>query len=179
MDSGRAIRIASNPIEMTGGVRLSLGVRATSRLRLTRSRLRRRTALALLVVSAAIAPAVEINAPARNWVLPVFTKEGYRSMTARGSEARVLPNRQFQVVDLNLTLFSGDPAATVETVILSPEATFVPDAKTAHGEKNVRFIRDEVEASGIRWTYRENNRKISLDGDVHVTFHAEIKDLLK
>lgn len=135
--------------------------------------------VALLGVFASTGFAVEITAPARNWVLPVFSKEGFRQMTARGTEARVLPDRQFEVTDLNLTFFSGDAAAKVETVILSPKAIFLPDDKLAHGEHSVRFIRDEVEASGTRWVYDHAHKKISLDGDVHVTFHAEFQDLLK
>jgi hypothetical protein len=132
-----------------------------------------------LLLSGAAAAAADIVAPAHNWVLPVFTKEGFRSMLARGAEARVVTARQFEVIDLNLTLFRGDASAEVETVILSPAATFLPDEKVAHGEKSVRFIRDEVEASGTRWIYRQAEKKISLDGAVHVTFRAEFQDLLK
>jgi hypothetical protein len=133
--------------------------------------------LALLLAPAAFA--ADFAAPAKNWVLPLFTKEGFRSMTARGTEARVSGERQFEVTDLNLTLFSGDPAMTVETIILSPSATFLPDQKKAHGEKKVRFIRDDVEATGVRWIYWQDDKKISLDGSVRVTFHAELKDLLR
>lgn len=132
-----------------------------------------------LSLAGAAASAADIVAPAHNWVLPVFTKEGFRSMLARGAEARVVTARQFEVIDLNLTLFRGDASAEVETVILSPAATFLPDEKVAHGEKSVRFIRDEVEASGTRWIYRQAEKKISLDGAVHVTFRAEFQDLLK
>ena len=64
-------------------------------------------------------------------------------------------------------------------MILSPAATFLPEAKLAHGEHSVRFIRDEVEAAGTRWTYDHAHQKISLDGDVRVTFHAELTALLK
>jgi len=142
------------------------------------SRIRLLVAGALLL-SGAAASAADIVAPAHNWVLPVFTKEGFRSMLARGAEARVVTARQFEVIDLNLTLFRGDASAEVETVILSPAATFLPDERVAHGEKSVRFIRDEVEASGTRWIYRQAEKKISLDGAVHVTFRAEFQDLLK
>jgi hypothetical protein len=121
----------------------------------------------------------QITAPAKNWALPLYSDEGFHTMTARGSEARATGNRQFKVVDLNLTFFSGDATNRVETVILSPAATFLPDVKEAHGEKSVRFIRDDIEASGTRWVYLHDKKKISLDGDVRVTFHAELKDLLK
>ncbi len=143
--------------------------------------------LALLAVLASLvsslsAPslrAVDLTAPAYNWALPLFTKEGFRTMVAHGSKASVTGKDQYEVADLNLTLFSGDAAARVETVILSPAATFEPDAKLAHGENHVRFIRDEVEAAGTRWTYDHAHKKISLDGDVRVTFNAEVTALLK
>ncbi len=100
-------------------------------------------------------------------------------MTARGSEARLVNEHQFEVVDLNLTLFTGDASAKVDTILLSPAATFLPDAKIARGDKSVRFIGDEIEASGTHWIYRHEEKKISLDGDVRVTFRAELKNLLQ
>jgi hypothetical protein len=123
--------------------------------------------------------AADITAPAMNWALPLFTKEGHHSMTARGSEARLVNADRIDVVDLNLTVFSGDAASLVETILLSPAATFLPNEKTAHGEKSVRFIGDDVEASGTRWIYRHDEKKISLHGDVRVTFRAELKNLLQ
>lgn len=131
--------------------------------------------------------AAELLAPARDWSLPVFTNEGFRSMIARGSEARMVSQHQFDVVDLNLTIFTGDAANHIETIILSPAATFVSNSRMAQGEKYVRFIRfspdnpdvPEVEATGIRWIYRHADKKISLDGNVRVTFRAELTDLLR
>lgn len=127
----------------------------------------------------ALTARAQLNAPAKNWTLPVFTKEGNRSMLARGSEARMTQDRHFEVVDLNLTYFTGTADNVVDTVILSPAATFQPDEQVAHGEKFVRVVRDDIEASGIRWVYRHADKKISLDGNVQVTFRAEIRDLLR
>ncbi len=100
-------------------------------------------------------------------------------MTARGSEARALSNDQFEVADLNLTLFTGDIAMTVDTIILSPSATFLPDEERAFGQNYVRFIRDEVEATGREWSYHHREKKISLSGDVRITFQAELSNLLQ
>ena len=125
------------------------------------------------------ANAAESSAPALNWSLPFFSSEGFRTMTARGSEARAVDAHRFDVVDLNLTLFSGDAASRVETILLSPAASFLPDAKIAKGDKSVRFIGDEVEATGTHWIYRHAEKKISLDGAVRVIFHAELKNLLQ
>ncbi|HVU23383.1 MAG TPA: hypothetical protein VHE13_04600 [Opitutus sp.] len=138
----------------------------------------RQLALGLLL-AAALPASAQVTAPARNWVLPVFSPEGYRSMIARGSEARALDQHRFEVTDLNLTLFTGDADARVDTVILSPKALFLPDQKEAHGEDSVRVVRDDVEASGTRWVYWHDQKKISLDGNVTVTFQAELKDLLQ
>lgn len=121
----------------------------------------------------------QIDAPAKNWALPLFTPEGFRSAIARGTEARAISERQFAVTDLSLTFFSGDASARVDTVILSPAAVFEPDPRVARGDQRVRYIRDDIEASGVRWTYWHADKKISLDGDVRVTFRAEIKDLLR
>jgi len=135
--------------------------------------------LLALLLPPTLAFAAAVTAPAKNWILPLFTKEGYRSMTARGSEARALANDRFHVTDLNLTLFNGDISSTVDTIILSPDATFLPDEQRAFGAQHVRFIRDEVEAAGREWTYDHRQKKISLNGDVRITFQAELSDILQ
>jgi hypothetical protein len=154
---------------------------------------RRRTGAALLVIAvlaASFAPVsaiAQIDAPLFNWKLPFFTKEGHRLMLAVGQEARQLDRTRYEVVGLNLTSFVGDATSRIDAVILSPAATFRTDLRVAHGEKAVRFIRysldtpdlAEIEATGVRWTYSHADKKISLDGNVRVTFRAEMKDLLR
>ena len=121
-----------------------------------------------------------IGAPAKNWVLPLFTdREGFHSMTLRGSEARAIGSDQFDVADLNITIFSGDAAARVDTMLLSPQASFFQNDKRARGEKSVRVIRDDLEAAGQRWIYDYAQKKVTLDGRVRIVFRAEIKDLLQ
>ena len=92
--------------------------------------------------------AEESYTPAKNWVANLFTNEGYHSMTARGTEMRMITAHEFQVIDLSLTIYSGDAGEKLDTILLSPAATFLPDAKTARGEKSVRFIGENIEASG-------------------------------
>ena len=118
-------------------------------------------------------------APAINWVAPLFTKENFHSMTLRGAKASFPLNDQVDVVDLNLTVFSGDATNRVETVILSPAATFLPKQNLARGETGVRVIRDDLEASGIHWVYDHAQKKVSLTGRVRIVFNAEFKSLLK
>jgi hypothetical protein len=155
----------------------SLSVRPNARLRLFNAAVRRNLFLAFLLLGGVHASAADIAAPAKNWVLPLFTAEGFRLMTARGSEARAVSKDRFDVVDLNLTLFSNDAAMHVDTILLSPAASFSPDAMVARGDNGVRFIRADVEASGRRWVYQHNGKKISLDGEVRVTFQTALQEL--
>lgn len=118
--------------------------------------------------------------PAKNWVLPLFTpKEGYRNMTLRGSEVRPVGTAQIDVTDLNITVFSGDAAAHVETVLLSPAASFFPKEKRATGEKSVRLIRDDIEVTGEGWVYHHEAKTVSLARNVRVVFTAQLNDILK
>ena len=124
--------------------------------------------------------AVERSSPATNWVLPIFTdKEGHRSLTARGSEVRPLDKNSIAVTDLSITIFSGDAASRVETIFLSPLATLLPTENRALGDKSVRIVRNDLEATGRRWVYDHAQKHVTLDGNVRIVFNAEIKDLLK
>jgi hypothetical protein len=83
------------------------------------------------------------------------------------------------VVDLNLTVFAGDPSNRVETVLLSAAATFRPKESTARGEKGVRLIRDDLEATGTRWSYDHGQKRVSLHTQVRIVFNAQLQGLLK
>ena len=162
--------------------RLQVGVRNSADHHSTRTALSLLlTFLSLLPCPAATPPqpAAEISTPAVNWVLPIFTdKEGYRSMTLRGSEVRPV-GRSIAVTDMSITIFSGDAATTVDSMLLSPSAIFQPKENRAHGEKSVRFIRDDIEVTGVGWTYDHTAKKVSLEQNVRVTFRAQLNDILK
>jgi hypothetical protein len=117
--------------------------------------------------------------PARNWILPLFTKEGFRQMTIRGDEVRPVNNDRVDITGMNVTVFSGGAGAKVDSVLLSPEATFLLTEKTAHGDKSVRLVRDDVEVSGEGWTYLYNEKKVLISRHAHVVFHSALPDLLK
>lgn len=125
------------------------------------------------------ASAASTLAPAINWVAPLFTKDNFHSMTLRGAKASFPSPNEVEVMDLDLTVFSGDAAKKVETVIRSPAATFLPKQNLARGEVGVRVIRDDLEASGIHWVYDHAQKKVSLHGRVRIVFNAEFKGLLK
>lgn len=125
------------------------------------------------------APAAPAAAPALNWVLPLFTdKEGWRTMTLRGSEVRPSPNG-IAVTDLSITIFSGKEDSKVDSILLSPDAQFLPKEKRALGNKTVRLIRDDIEVTGVGWNYEHDAKKISLARNVRVVFRAQLNDILK
>jgi hypothetical protein len=127
---------------------------------------------------AAAGPALP-NSPAVNWVLPIFSdKEGHRLMKLQGTEVRPVDGR-VAITNLMITTFTGDARAAVDSILLSPRAIFSPQDHTARGEQTVRFIQDDVEVTGTRWAYDHAAKKVSLEGDVRVTFRARITDILR
>lgn len=119
------------------------------------------------------------NSPAVNWVLPIFSdKDGHRLMKLQGTEVRPVEGR-VAITNLMITTFTGDARAAVDSILLSPRAVFSPQDHTARGEQTVRFIQDDVEVTGTRWAYDHAAKKVSLEGDVRVTFRARITDILR
>lgn len=118
-------------------------------------------------------------APALNWVLPIFSdKEGFRSMTLRGSAVRPV-GKNIAVTDLNITIFTGDAKAQVDSVLLSSSALFHTKEERASGDGGVRFIRDDFEVTGNAWTYDHAARKLTLEKGVRTTFKVQLNDILK
>jgi hypothetical protein len=126
-------------------------------------------------------PAQEIAAapPARNWTLPLFTKEGYRQATLRGDEVRPVSSDRFDAKGMNVTVFSGGPDAKVDSVLVSPEATFLLNEKVAQGDKAVRLVRDDVDVRGEGWSYNYMEKKVLIYHHTHVVFHSALPDILK
>ena len=139
----------------------------------------RRWLIPLFLAASAFAASVETNAPVKNVSLPLFTKEGYRWGLLRGNEALYVSTQQIDIGGMHLTLFAGDATDRVETVIVSPGARFFPERKIAEGERGVRVLHDDVEMSGTKWTYEHGQKKVVIDGNVRVIFHAQLKDILK
>lgn len=135
--------------------------------------------LALFAAAPATPPAAPNVAAVNQSTLQTFTKNGFRSMLLRASDMNVLTSNRVDLTGMNLSIFTGDATEHIETILLSPEATFLRAESIARGEKSVRFIRDDLEASGTKWIYDDKEKRISLDGNVRVVFHAELKDILK
>lgn len=137
-------------------------------------------AIALLASTlVAAAPQAIVAPPARNWTLPLFTKEGFRQMTLRGDEVRPISADRIDISGMIVTVFSGDAQAKVDSVISSPEATFMINEKIARGDKSVHLVRDDVEVTGDDWTYFYNEKRVLIARNARVVFHAAMPDILK
>jgi hypothetical protein len=117
--------------------------------------------------------------PAKNFILPTFTREGYYSMRLCGSEARMLTLHLIELDDMKLTVFSGDASNRVDWVLLSPLARVSIDEDVARGPGTIRLVRDDLDLTGEQWTYNHANKSISIAKNVRVVFHSELTDLLK
>ncbi len=140
-----------------------------------------RWAAAALLAAALHAPAEDslLAPPARNWTLPLFTKEGNRQMTLRGDEVHPVSADRVDITGMSVTVFSGGPDAKVDSVLLSPEASFLLQEKVARGSKSVRLVRDDIEVSGEGWSYLYNEKKVLISRNTHVVFHSALPDILK
>jgi hypothetical protein len=135
--------------------------------------------LALAAGADAGADEVQAEPPAHNWVLPLFTKEGYRQMTLRGDKVQPVSSDRVDITGMTVTVYSGDAKARVESFLSSPEATFLINEKVGKGPGTVHLVRDDSEVEGEGWTYLYNERKVLIARHVHVVFHAAMPDLLK
>jgi len=133
----------------------------------------------LVLIPCLMAEDIAVAPPARNWTLPLFTAEGYRQMTLRGDEVHPVSSDRIDILGMNVTVFSGKADAKIDSVLLSPEASFQINEKVASGQKSVRLIRDDVEVTGESWTYNYNEKKVLIFKHAHVVFHAALPDILK
>jgi len=146
-----------------------------------------RTHLAALAGAALLASPAAAQSPTRlsseapilNWRLPLFTPDGRREAVVRGSEARVLPDRNVDLKDLALHIFTRDDANRIETILLSPSARVLAGERVVTGDGPIRIINDQFEATGTGWRYEHEAKKVSLEGKVRVILQVEMKDLLK
>lgn len=138
------------------------------------------TLLAAGLAFAATAPR-GASAPIRNFRLPGFTNDGFRTWLLRGSQAHYVGNHQVEVKEMTLAIFSGDASDRLVTMILSPVATVHTADLVACGGDTIRVIHytEDFQITGRDWRYEHKQKRVSIAKDVNVTYHAEVKDLLK
>ena len=124
-------------------------------------------------------PRISAPAPVKDYSISFFSEAGYHDMQVKGATADVSDPKRIAVTGLILTLFSGDEAQQVETVILSPEALVEPDPQLVSGPSAVRLVRDDLELTGENWQYEHAAKKILIHRKARIVFCAPLVDLLK
>lgn len=135
--------------------------------------------LAAAATMNAAGPQITANAPVKNFSLPSFDEQGFRTMLIRGREAMLLSANEVKLADMTLTLFSGDAEARVETVFISPSARVLVDKRIVFGDETVRVVSDELELLGTDWRYDHEKKTILISKQARVVFHIELKDIVK
>lgn len=132
-----------------------------------------------LASGAAASPQVTATAPVKNFRLPTFTDEGWRRLMVVAAEARLPDPARVDLVEMELTLFTGRADEQIDAMLAAPVATFLPEKQFASGAETVRLERSDISVTGADWSYDHPARKIIIRRDARVTFHAALGDILK
>lgn len=124
-------------------------------------------------------PKVAASAPIKNFRLPTFNEEGFRHVMLRAEEARVPSPERIDVVEMELTLFTGLADEQIESMLASPAASFFPAKLFVSGDQSVRLERSDLTITGSDWSYDHNDQKVVINRDAHVIFRSAIGDILK
>lgn len=140
----------------------------------------------LLLLAAPLLSAESIpglNQPVKKFRLPTFNDQGYRTSLLVGDQAKMISATQIELTEMHYSVFAGDENSTLETTLLASVATVrVLDQNkvTVEGSGAVRFIRNDIDASGEQWIYYHAEQKhLVMKKNVHVVIRAELKNILK
>ena len=104
-------------------------------------------------------------------------------MTLSGSAVRPVDEDRIDVVGANFVFYAGGAVPHVDTVLLSPSATFFLKEKIARGSEAMRVTRDDADITGTDWVfyyaYGPDQKKVSIARLTRVVFHAPLPDFLK
>ncbi|WP_145929129.1 hypothetical protein OH491_14600 [Termitidicoccus mucosus] len=128
-------------------------------------------------------PSISTSAPVKNFRLPAFNEQGYRTSLLTGSEGRYIGPEQIDVTNLDLAIYPGDGTMRVETRLTAPTASFFlknTAAPRASGKESVRLVHEnEIDASGEDWAYDHGQKKLWINKNVRLVFPAPLQDILK
>ncbi len=133
----------------------------------------------LIVPVARSAPQATATAPIKNLRLPTFTDAGHRHTILRAAEARLPDPARIDVVEMELTLFTGLPDEQIDVMLAAPSAAFVPEKLFVSGDETVRLERTDLTVTGAHWSYDHGAKKILINRDAHVIMRAALGDILK
>jgi len=118
------------------------------------------------------------DAPIRDFRLPRFGEDGYKSWELRGVAGTYLNEDQVLVEGLDLLTFTGGLDLQVENRIRSPKALIDLSAETARGETSLFVTGPDFSIEGRDWIWSAGQESIIVRESVRVRIEDQI-DILK
>lgn len=109
--------------------------------------------------------------PVKNFHLPMFGENGYRTWELSGEEGRYLSSEKIQVTQMKLRIFSGDAKSTLENRIESPQAMLFVNKNIAIGEGPIQILNDRYRVDGQRWYWDGKNKSVVVSQKASVVFY--------
>jgi hypothetical protein len=135
----------------------------------------RRTACCLILVLAAVAVAqITPDAPIRNFRLPMFGDDGYKSWELRGFEGVYLRDGAAEIIGMDLLVYRGGATLALDTRIRAPLAVIEFDAARAHGEATLQVDGEGFAIEGRDWLWEGREQRITVREDVAVSFFESL-----
>jgi len=132
----------------------------------------------LLLTIAGAQAQMRPDAPLEDFRLPRFGEEGYKVWELRGAAGHYLSEERSAIDGLDLLIFAGDAALTLETRIKSPRAEIDMDAGSAWGESSLFVTGPAFEITGRNWVWDNPTRTLEVKDRARVVFAQKI-DLLR
>lgn len=113
--------------------------------------------------------------PIRNFHLPMFGENGYRTWQLSGEEGRYLSADKIEVSKMNLNVFSGNAASTIENRIASPLATLFISKNIAIGQGPIEITSATYRINGERWFWDGKTRSVVVSRKASVIFYEKLQ----
>ncbi len=130
--------------------------------------------LLLLLISLSARAQMTPQEPIKNFRLPMFGDNGYRTWELCGDEGRYITASKIEVCQMKMRVFSGDAASKIENRIESPLATLFVDKNMAIGESPIQILSDTYRIDGERWFWDGKTRTIVVSRNAKVVFNEGV-----
>ena len=113
--------------------------------------------------------------PIKNFQLPMFGENGYRTWELSGAEGRYLSADKIEVSQMRMKVFSGDAASTIDNRIESPLATLFVSKNIAIGEGPIKITASSYRIDGERWFWDGKIRSVVVSKKASVIFYEKFQ----
>ncbi len=113
--------------------------------------------------------------PVKNFQLPMFGENGYRTWELSGDEGRYISADKIEVSQMKMKVFSGDASSTIENRIESPLAMLFVSKNIAIGQGPIRITATTYRIDGQRWFWDGKTRSVVVSQKASVIFYEKFQ----